>query len=94
MQHIAPFDRNQLSFGSLEEQISPNDPVRFLDAFVEKLNLVKLGFAVKEIQVEGRPSFQSKLFLKIYLYGYLNHCFVLLCFKSLPIISCIFNGIS
>ena len=72
MQHIAPCDRNQLSFGSLEEQISPNDPVRFLDAFVEKLNLVKLGFAVKEIQVEGRPSFQSKLFLKIYLYGYQN----------------------
>lgn len=72
MQHIASFDRNQLSFSSLEELIPTNDPVRFLDAFVEKLNLIKLGFIVKGMQVEGRPSFQPKLFLKIYLYGYQN----------------------
>lgn len=72
MQHISSYDRHQLFFGSLEEQILANDPVRFLDAFVDKLNLVKLGFVVKEIQVEGRPSFEPKLFLKIYLYGYQN----------------------
>ena len=72
MQHIIPYDRHQFSFGSLEEQILGNDPVRFLDAFVNKLNLTKLGFVVKEIQAEGRPSFEPKLFLKIYLYGYQN----------------------
>ena len=72
MQHILPYDRHQLSFGSLEEQISAHDPVRFLDAFVNKLKLEKLGFIVKEIQTEGRPSFEPKLFLKIYLYGYQN----------------------
>ncbi|MBL0341086.1 MAG: transposase [Bacteroidetes bacterium] len=27
---------------------------------------------MKTIQVEGRPSFHPKLFLKIYLYGYQN----------------------
>lgn len=72
MNQIIPADRNQITFGSLEEAISADDPVRFLDAFVEKLDLLKLGFQMKQIQVEGRPSFHPKLFLKIYLYGYQN----------------------
>ena len=28
-QHITPADRFQLSFGSLEELIAPDDPIRF-----------------------------------------------------------------
>ncbi|MBL0343631.1 MAG: hypothetical protein IPP71_23910 [Bacteroidetes bacterium] len=47
MNQIIPADRNQITFGSLEEAISVNDPVRFLDAFVEKLELSKLGFQMK-----------------------------------------------
>jgi transposase len=31
-----------------------------------------LGFTVQTIKYEGHPSFDTKLFLKIYLYGYLN----------------------
>jgi len=31
-----------------------------------------LGFVVNEIKTEGRPAFNPKVFLKIYLYGYLN----------------------
>jgi transposase len=46
--------------------------VRFVDAFVEKLELNKLGFKLQAIKKEGRPSYQSVLFLKLYLYGYLN----------------------
>ncbi|MBL0343650.1 MAG: hypothetical protein IPP71_24010 [Bacteroidetes bacterium] len=72
MNQIIPADRSQITFGSLEEAISVDDPVRFLDAFVEKPDLFKLGFQMKIIQVEGRPSFHPTLFLKIYLYGYPN----------------------
>lgn len=72
MQHVIPSDRHQITFSSLEEGIDSNDPVRFLDAFVEKLDLVKLGFQMKSVKIEGRPSFNPKLFLKIYLYGYQN----------------------
>jgi transposase len=72
MQHIIPFDRFQVSFSSPDELIAPEDPVRFLDAFVEKLDLAKLGFRFKTVQVEGRPSFNPKILLKIYLYGYQN----------------------
>jgi hypothetical protein len=39
--------------------------------FVEALALQTLGFSVQTIKREGRPSF-TKIFLKIYLYGYLN----------------------
>ena len=35
-------------------------------------DLSKLDFAVKALNTEGRPSFNNKVFLKIYLYGYLN----------------------
>jgi len=27
---------------------------------------------VNQLKTEGRPAYESKLFLKIYLYGYLN----------------------
>jgi len=68
----APESRGQVSFGSLDELISTENPVRFLDAFVDKLDFGKLQFKVKEFNLEGRPSFHPKLFLKIYLYGYHN----------------------
>jgi transposase len=48
-----------------------NNPVRFVDAFVDALSLVALGFKIQTLKA-GRPSFDTKVFLKIYLYGYLN----------------------
>jgi transposase len=65
-------DRFQVTFGSLEEKISDDNPVRFLDAFVDKLELDKLGFKVNTLKTEGRPAFNPKLYMKIYMYGYLN----------------------
>ena len=34
--------------------------------------MIKLGFPFQTIKKEGRPSDNNQLFLKIYLYGYLN----------------------
>jgi transposase len=34
--------------------------------------LAQLKFKVKELKTEGRPSFDPKVFLKLYFYGYLN----------------------
>ncbi|MCC3501325.1 MAG: IS1182 family transposase [Microcoleus sp. PH2017_19_SFW_U_A] len=56
----------------MEEFVSKDNPVRFVDAFVEQLELPKLGFVVADIKTEGRPAFNPKVFLKLYLYGYLN----------------------
>jgi transposase len=72
MQHISGIAREQISFTSLEDFISTNNEVRFIDAFVHSLDLVKLGFQVQTLKKEGRPSFQTAVFLKLYLYGYLN----------------------
>lgn len=72
MQHIQGISRNQLQMVSLEDKIAPDNPVRFIDAFVGYIDLEKLGFQLKTLKKEGRPSFQTEVFLKIYLYGYLN----------------------
>ncbi|MFZ1561261.1 MAG: IS1182 family transposase [Saprospiraceae bacterium] len=72
MNYIIGQDRLQLEFVSLEDRISKDNAVRFIDAFVEEIDLNKLGFVVKTIKSEGRPAYDSKMFLKIYLYGYLN----------------------
>ena len=53
-------------------QIEQDYPVRFVTSFVEHLDLSQLGFVVSALKTEGRPAFESKLFLKIYLNGYLN----------------------
>ena len=72
MNFIATQDRFQMTLGSLEDKITDDNPVRFIDAFVEHLDLPKLGFIVNILKAEGRPCFDSRQFLKIYLYGYLN----------------------
>ncbi len=51
-------DRFQIRFLSFEDQISPDNSVRFIDAFVDKLELNKLEFAAQTIKTEGRPAFE------------------------------------
>jgi transposase len=72
MQHIPGISRHQLRISSLEDVISSDNQVRFIDAFVTFIDLAKLGFAIQTLKKEGRPSYNSQVFLKIYLYGYLN----------------------
>jgi transposase len=72
MQHIQGISRQQLQVVSLEDTISQDNPVRFIDAFVHSINLERIGFRERVLKTEGRPSFDTKVFLKIYLYGYLN----------------------
>ena len=72
MHYITGKDRHQLEFYSMEDRISKDNPVRFIDAFVEKLSLEKLGFSDKSLKSEGRPPLSNQLLLKIYIYGYFN----------------------
>jgi transposase len=72
MQYISGISRYQMRISSLEDNISPNNPVRFIDAFVSFIDLSKLGFSVQTPNKEGRRNYNSPVFIKIYLYGYLN----------------------
>jgi len=67
-------DRNQgLLFPDyLEDNVADNNPARVVDAFVEQLDLGKLGFNRGEPAVTGRPSYHLSILLKLYTYGYLN----------------------
>ena len=67
-------DRNQSSLfpERLDDYIADDNPVRFLDAFVDELKLLELGFAGVEPSSTGRPAYHPSVLLKIYVYGYLN----------------------
>ena len=72
MQHITGIVHNQMIFSSLEDTISLENPIRFIEAFVEDFSLSALGFSVQNINPARQPTFETKVFLKIYLCVYLN----------------------
>jgi len=57
---------------SLEDYIAADNPVRVIDAFVNGLDLKRLGFERAEPSATGRPAYEPAVMLKIYVYGYLN----------------------
>ena len=57
---------------SLEDYIVEDNPIRIVDAFVDKLKLKELGFNRAEPSDTGRPGYLPATMLKIYIYGYLN----------------------
>ena len=56
----------------VEDYIGKDNPVRFIDKFVESLDLVKLGFKQSVAKDMGRPAFDPGDMLRLYIYGYLN----------------------
>jgi hypothetical protein len=52
MQHSMGSPRNQLRFTSLEDSISQDNSVRFIEAFVEHVLLYLVGFKVQTIENE------------------------------------------
>ena len=56
----------------MEDQVSAGNPVRLMDAFIDKLDLQQLGFSKTVHHSEGRPPYAPQVLLKLYLYGYLN----------------------
>src|SRR5262249_61641019 len=56
----------------LDEWIGESNPGRAVDAFVDALDLGKLGFEGVVPEVTGRPSYHPSALLKLYIYGYLN----------------------
>jgi len=54
---------------TIEEYVSPDDPVRVYDAFVETINCSELGLVLDAHKV-GCPEYNPKVMLKLLLYGY------------------------
>lgn len=72
--YISGVNRNQLVLfpDSIDDFISEDNDVRFIDAFVDSLDLVSLGFSNASLSSskKGAPSFDPRVLLKIYLYSY------------------------
>lgn len=67
-------DRNQLSMELLDfdSLIAPDNPVRAIDAIVDRLEVKALGFAYSDTKTTGRKPYDPSDMLKLYLYGYFN----------------------
>jgi transposase len=74
MTHITGHDRSQtlLLPELLDEYVGPDNSVRFVDAFVDGLDLADTGFANIEPKAAGRLGHAPADLLKLYIYGYLN----------------------
>jgi len=77
MKIIKGINRQQIQFNSLDEQVAVDNPVRIIDAFVDRLDMEGLGIKKLPVQQKktnagGAPRYDDKLLLKLYLYGYLN----------------------
>src|ERR1700688_2157713 len=56
---------------ALDELISEDHVCRVIEAFVGRLDMAKLGFVRYEPAETGRPGYDPRDLLKLYLYGYL-----------------------
>ena len=71
---VEGIDRGQATLfpECLEDWIGVDNPVRVIDAFVDKLDLSRVGFDGVAPEATGRPSYHPAVLLKLYIYGYLN----------------------
>jgi len=67
-------DRSQITLfpERLDDYVGEDNPVRVVDAFVDHLDLVELGFSRVIPRRTGHPSYRCSDLLKLYVYGYLN----------------------
>jgi transposase len=67
-------DRSQITLfpEAVDDYITSDNPVRVIEAFVSSLNMQELGFLRTDPNVTGRPAYDPKDLLKLYLYGYMN----------------------
>lgn len=74
MPYVEGEDRNQNTLfpEAIDDYITSDNPVRVIDAFVNSLDMKELGFNRDEPNINGRPSYNPRDLLKLYLYGYLN----------------------
>jgi len=74
MTHISGFERSQILLlpEAVDDYVGADNPVRFIDAFVDELDLSAAGFVRVAAKATGRPGYAPADLLKLYIYGYLN----------------------
>ena len=74
MRYIKGSDSRQMTMGiwSIEEEVAANSPARFIEVFVDSLDMAALEIKREKPAQTGRPPYAPQDLLKLYLYGYLN----------------------
>lgn len=74
MGYIKGADRDQIILlpDTLDDYVGADNEVRAIDAFIDSLDIGSMGFKA-EAAKEGRPGYDPRDMLKLYMYGYLNH---------------------
>jgi transposase len=74
MGYIKGSDRSQglLLPQTLDDYVADNNAVRAIAAFLERLDFVKLGFVRAQAAETGRPGYDPRLLMGLYLWGHLN----------------------
>jgi transposase len=72
MTHIIGHDCAQtlLLPNTLDDYVGPDNPVRFIEPFVDGLDLGTAGFIRTTSELTGRPGYAPAALLKLYIYGY------------------------
>ena len=74
MRHVDGESRSQgnLLPDTLDDYVAEDHPVRVIDAFIDNLDVVDLGFSKATTKATGRKPYNPADLLKLYVYGYLN----------------------
>ena len=67
MQFITGNNRHQTFFSTPDDQVSNDNAARLMDAFIDKLDLQKLGFTGTVHKSKCRPPYAPGVLLKLYL---------------------------
>ena len=74
MEFISGESREQIILlpDSIDDYVDEDNSVRVIDAYINNLNLKESGFTSAELKDTGRPPYNPKDLLKLYVYGYMN----------------------
>lgn len=74
MAFIIGEDRNQISLlpNTLDDFVDEDNPVRVIDAYVDSVDLQKLGFVTYSGNSPGQRPYKRSDLLKLYIYCYMN----------------------
>src|SRR5215469_2472767 len=74
MHHVEGCDRDQAQLlpARVDDYVHRDNPVRFIDAFVDDLDLNEAGFSRVEPKDTGRPAYDPADLFKLYIYGYID----------------------
>ena len=72
MNYIHGGNREQMRIESIESYVDEDNEVRVIDKIIDTMDIESLGFKIGNNESVGRPKFNPRDLLKLYVYGYFN----------------------